>query len=285
MLPSAAVQSAGSGAAAPPRPPRNGAAVFPPYAAVQPSLFTLPFPLSSLQCACHSSQLFSRRAAVPLFGNQRLQRWCFDVELLWLAEQVRVLVEGGWQRHLRFPSLCLEESIEGVFSALLAHSRSGPMHPPLPRPFCLTFPLTHTPFAPLTLFHAAQFEIPVVEVPVHWTEMPGSKIRATSILDMAWEMLTLKVGCGGCARMRGRWGVGDGREGSAYAQVWEGTAVMCCSNEEVWDRWECFAQVLLACYHSGRGGCGTTAKVQRGKARVQCALALPHSLSMTLCSQ
>lgn len=49
---------------------------------------------------------------------------------------------------------------------------------------------------------------------MHWTEMPGSKIRATSILDMAWEMLTLKVGCGGCARMeclRGRWGVGDGR--------------------------------------------------------------------------
>jgi dolichyl-phosphate beta-glucosyltransferase len=35
--------------------------------------------------------------------------------------------------------------------------------------------------------------IPVSEVHVQWTEMPGSKIRFTSILHMAWELLTLKV--------------------------------------------------------------------------------------------
>ena len=37
------------------------------------------------------AQLFTRRAAAVIFGNQRLQRWCFDVELLFLAEQV-----GSW---------------------------------------------------------------------------------------------------------------------------------------------------------------------------------------------
>ncbi len=38
-----------------------------------------------------------------------------------------------------------------------------------------------------------QFEVPVAEVQVHWTEMPGSKIRFTSILHMAFELLTIKV--------------------------------------------------------------------------------------------
>lgn len=33
-------------------------------------------------------QLFTRRAAALLYSNMRLQRWCFDVELLYLAEQV-----------------------------------------------------------------------------------------------------------------------------------------------------------------------------------------------------
>ncbi|KAK9794341.1 hypothetical protein WJX73_005618 [Symbiochloris irregularis] len=64
-------------------------------------------------------KLFTREAAQLLYGNQRLQRWCFDVELLFLA------------------------------------SRLG---------------------------------IPVAEVAVAWTEIPGSKIKATSILHMLWEM-------------------------------------------------------------------------------------------------
>ncbi|KAG2485304.1 hypothetical protein HYH03_015978 [Edaphochlamys debaryana] len=69
-------------------------------------------------------KLFTRRAAAILFSNQRLQRWCFDVELLYLAEQL---------------------------------------------------------------------QIPVTEVSVNWTEIPGSKIRFTSILLMAMELLILKV--------------------------------------------------------------------------------------------
>ena len=37
-------------------------------------------------------QLFTRRAAQALFPNQRLQRWCFDVELLFLASRLRIPV-------------------------------------------------------------------------------------------------------------------------------------------------------------------------------------------------
>ena len=69
-------------------------------------------------------KLFTRRAATLLFPNQRLQRWCFDVEVLYLADQL---------------------------------------------------------------------DVPVSEVPVMWTEMPGSKIRALSVVDMAFELLTLKL--------------------------------------------------------------------------------------------
>lgn len=59
-----------------------------------------------------------------LYSNQRLQRWCFDVELIYLA------------------------------------SRLG---------------------------------IPIKEMHVNWTEMPGSKIKFTSIIHMAFELVTLKV--------------------------------------------------------------------------------------------
>lgn len=70
-------------------------------------------------------KLFTRRAAAMLYGNQRLQRWCFDVELIYLADVL---------------------------------------------------------------------EVPLTEVFVEWTEMPGSKIRATSILSMAWELVAIKAG-------------------------------------------------------------------------------------------
>jgi dolichyl-phosphate beta-glucosyltransferase len=69
-------------------------------------------------------KLFTRRAASLLFPNQRLQRWCFDVEILYLSDQL---------------------------------------------------------------------DIPVSEVPVQWTEIPGSKIRAFTIIDMAFELFTLKL--------------------------------------------------------------------------------------------
>eukprot|EP00877_Chromochloris_zofingiensis_P010328 jgi/Chrzof1/5549/Cz16g07060.t1 len=69
-------------------------------------------------------KLFTRRAAAVLYSNQRLQRWCFDVELIYLA------------------------------------SRLG---------------------------------IPIKEMHVNWTEMPGSKIKFTSIIHMAFELVTLKL--------------------------------------------------------------------------------------------
>lgn len=37
-------------------------------------------------------QLFTRRAARVLYANQRLQRWCFDVELIYLAQRLRIPV-------------------------------------------------------------------------------------------------------------------------------------------------------------------------------------------------
>jgi len=69
-------------------------------------------------------KLFNRKAAQVLVPNQRLQRWCFDVELTWLAHRLGV---------------------------------------------------------------------PVGEVGVNWTEIPGSKIRITSIIHMACELLGVEV--------------------------------------------------------------------------------------------
>ena len=39
-----------------------------------------------IQCMQVIVQLFTRKAAQLLYSNQRLQRWCFDVELLFLAQ-------------------------------------------------------------------------------------------------------------------------------------------------------------------------------------------------------
>lgn len=79
-------------------------------------------------------KLFTRAAAQRLYGNQRLQRWCFDVELVLLAQQLK---------------------------------------------------------------------IPMAEVQVTWTEIPGSKIRLTSMVHMALELFLLKAGyCGGLWKIR-----------------------------------------------------------------------------------
>eukprot|EP00879_Flechtneria_rotunda_P017164 GHRR01017976.1.p1 GENE.GHRR01017976.1~~GHRR01017976.1.p1 ORF type:complete len:301 (+),score=93.61 GHRR01017976.1:235-1137(+) len=47
--------------------------------------------------AVHDTQcgfkMFTRRAAAVLYTNQRLQRWCFDVELIFLAEQLGVPIK------------------------------------------------------------------------------------------------------------------------------------------------------------------------------------------------
>mmetsp|Transcript_22815 Transcript_22815/g.58481 ORF Transcript_22815/g.58481 Transcript_22815/m.58481 type:complete len:339 (-) Transcript_22815:91-1107(-) len=80
-------------------------------------------PLSPKDTQC-GFKLFTRRAAQVLVPNQRLQRWCFDVELTLLAQALSV---------------------------------------------------------------------PIEEVGVNWTEIPGSKIRVTSIMHMALELAGLQL--------------------------------------------------------------------------------------------
>lgn len=41
-----------------------------------------------------------------------------------------------------------------------------------------------------------RLRIPMVEVSVNWTEIPGSKVRMTSIMHMVFELLLIKVGYG-----------------------------------------------------------------------------------------
>jgi len=38
------------------------------------------------------TQLFTRRAARSLYKNQRIKRWCFDVELIYLAQELHIPV-------------------------------------------------------------------------------------------------------------------------------------------------------------------------------------------------
>lgn len=84
-------------------------------------------------------KLFTREAARLVFYNQRLRRWCFDVELIRLAQA---------------------------------------------------------------------FGIPVAEVPVHWTEVPGSKLRVVqATVRMASELVMLTLGY----NVTGAWRAGDPR--------------------------------------------------------------------------
>jgi dolichyl-phosphate beta-glucosyltransferase len=70
-------------------------------------------------------KLLTRPAARFVFPNQRLQRWAFDVELVYVAQSLKV---------------------------------------------------------------------PMSEVQVTWTEIPGSKVRMTSIIHIAFELATIAVG-------------------------------------------------------------------------------------------
>lgn len=43
-----------------------------------------------MACLLACAQLFTRSAARALYSNQRLQRWCFDVELIFLAQRLSI---------------------------------------------------------------------------------------------------------------------------------------------------------------------------------------------------
>lgn len=60
-------------------------------------------------------QLFSRGAARLLYCNQRLQRWCFDVELLALARWLRVPVGEVAVNWAEIPGACVCCSSNGIY--------------------------------------------------------------------------------------------------------------------------------------------------------------------------
>lgn len=70
-------------------------------------------------------KLFTRRSARLTFPNQRMRRFCFDVELIQIAQRL---------------------------------------------------------------------QIPLDEVHVRWTEVPGSKVKFYHIIQMAWELVLIKFG-------------------------------------------------------------------------------------------
>lgn len=66
--------------------------------------------LRSAQSAC--SQLFTRRAARALYSNQRLQRWCFDVELIFLAQRLGIPIVETSVNWTEIPgAVCSEENV------------------------------------------------------------------------------------------------------------------------------------------------------------------------------
>jgi dolichyl-phosphate beta-glucosyltransferase len=58
------------------------------------------------------------------------------------------------------------------------------------------------------LIHLAQaLRVPMAEVQVAWTEIPGSKVRLTSIAHIAFELAMVRVGYGS-----GAWRVAGAQE-------------------------------------------------------------------------
>jgi hypothetical protein len=49
--------------------------------------------------------MFTRRAAATVYTNQRLQRWCFDVELIYLSRRLGVPIKEV-QVSSHWPSVC-----------------------------------------------------------------------------------------------------------------------------------------------------------------------------------
>ena len=60
---------------------------------------------------------------------------------------------------------------------------------------------------------ASRLGVPLAEVAVNWAEVPGSKVRLTSIIHMALEMAAIALGYG-----TGAWvAVGEGELAKARA--------------------------------------------------------------------
>jgi dolichyl-phosphate beta-glucosyltransferase len=91
-------------------------------------------------------KLFTRKSAQQLFPNMHVERWAFDVELLYLYA-------------------------------------------------------THYEYLTLGRYAADARKIPMVEVPVNWTEIPGSKLSPLAAsIQMAKDLLRIRL-----AYMLGIW--------------------------------------------------------------------------------
>ncbi len=216
--------------------------------------------------------MMTRRTAQQLFSNQRLQRWCFDVELVYLAQQLKVsrliILELFWNI-LRFASTgstwawCPQKKAKQLLSLSMSHRQTATVfccpgfvpclvflpaivtcrladsswragahggaagelgrdplvsfflvnslhQPPLGLVVLLlacrrpwrSCPWCHFPYMVVqdqllsrgVLRPAVQ--VPMAEVQVNWTEVPGSKIRPTSMVHMAMELAAIKLGYG-----------------------------------------------------------------------------------------
>lgn len=165
--------------------------------------------------------MFTRRAAATIFSNQRLQRWCFDVELVYVAQRLGVPISGAYCAWCPLMSIFIHRLplFHDIRLGMLGgcHISYGPCHmghiiwaicillpyvppfnPPVPYAHLLSMRLLFQSYTllalPCTCTDLRLVFLPSTpEVQVKWTEMPGSKIRFTSILHMAFELATIKV--------------------------------------------------------------------------------------------
>lgn len=170
-------------------------------------------------------KMFSRHAAALLYTNQRLQRWCFDVELLYLCSRLRVPVKEVQVRRLNACAalrgllqtlhtlvLCTHShvcttssrSLKARLQASEGLSHLG-MHQQERDPqfmlACLLAALwchyqpASTVCAVLVADYCCCCAAAAVAclLQVKWVEMPGSKIRASSIVHMAFELAVIKL--------------------------------------------------------------------------------------------
>ena len=111
------------------------------------------------------AQLFSRRAAQLLYPNQRLQRWCFDVELIYLAQRLGIPIAETSVNWTEIPGDTFLPKGQNP------HVAGGP---------CATF----------LCMYLIRRQLP------HWVVCctAGSKVSITSILHMTWEMAAIVIG-------------------------------------------------------------------------------------------
>lgn len=123
-------------------------------------------------------QLFTRRAARSLYKNQRIKRWCFDVELIYLAKELHIPISEvpvqwrevpGEQQILHLSTMLLYDLFLGDLWGTWVNQGLSACRPSV---HCI-----------LTVSH-----------PDSYCCVAGSKIRVTSMINMAIELLAVLLG-------------------------------------------------------------------------------------------